>query len=181
MIVSDEVRRHLHADETVVWMGHPHTGLALAPHDIVWIPVNMLTTAVLIWFYATGEIDRLPVIFALIGLALFQCRFLVDAGCRKLTTYVLTDKRILVVKSWPFGKTIARERSRFPLPKLKEGRHGRGTIYFNGPPTIGDTLFDFAPYNRAAGAGLFIPSMLDRTVFVGIENARTVMAHLKRA
>ena len=106
---TDPARRawaaHLAEDETILWQGQPDQRLIrlrardayLIPFFLVWggIPtVGLLFDPMLILLVV-------PLLFAGIALYMLIGRFLVDGKRRRATAYLLTDRKALVVQSWP--------------------------------------------------------------------------------
>jgi hypothetical protein len=173
---------HLRPGEAVLWSGRPTQGLRLTRRDWILVPFSLFFVAVSVTWEALVMRDTqalsLKILyllfgaaFVLIGLYLLVGRFAVDAWARHGTAYALTNRRILISRSWPFAALIAVSIDRLPAAHLTEGRDGRGTIRFGPPVTLEEStdLYEWTP-------------ALDTTPqFIGIENARAVLAEVERA
>jgi hypothetical protein len=110
--------------------------------------------------------------FLLIGLYFVFGRFLLDAWVRSGTQYALTNKRVLIARSWPFAKFTALSVNRLPQTSLVEGANGRGTIRFGQPVPF---------YGLGYGYSSWTPSLDPTSAFLGIENARSVFEQIQSA
>lgn len=144
---SQEIRRVLKPDETLLWTGRPRLwtgrprqGLVLRPADAFLIPFSLLWGGFAIYWEASVLMIDAPVIFplfgavfVLIGLHLIIGRFLVDARARAGTVYGVTDRRSIVV-SGMFSRSI----NSMPLRTLtnlsvRERADGTGTVSLGQP------------------------------------------------
>jgi hypothetical protein len=166
--------------ETVVWSGRPARGLLLTSRDWLLIPFSLIWCGfVIFWETTVLSLRRAPLffklfgaVFVLIGLYFVVGRFLLDASVRSGTQYALTNKRVLIARSWPFAKFTALSLNRLPETSLVEGANGRGTIHFgHSIPFYG---FGYA-YAR------WTPSLDPTPAFLGIENARSVFERIQSA
>jgi hypothetical protein len=124
--------------ETVVWSGRSARGLTLTGRDWLLIPFSLIWCGfVIFWETTVLSLKQAPLFFklfgaafVLIGLYFVVGRFLLDAWVRSGTQYALTNKRVLIARSWPFAKFTALSLNRLPETSLVEGANGRGTIHF---------------------------------------------------
>ena len=166
--------------ETVVWSGRPAQGLLFTSRDWLLIPFSLLWCGFTIFWETTVlSLPAAPLFmkyfgaaFVLIGLYFVAGRFLLDAWVRSGTQYAITNKRVLIARSWPFAKFTALSLSRLPETSLVERANGRGTI-----------LFGQAISNSWRGNSLsnWTPSLDPTPAFIGIENARSVFEQLQCA
>ena len=108
----------------------------------------------------------------LIGLYLMVGRFLLDAWIRGGMLYAVTNKRILISRSGPFGKFTALGLDRLPDASISESAGGRGTIRFG----------ELAPmWGGRNGISSWTPSLDPTPQFIAIENARSVFDQIQLA
>jgi len=101
--------------ETVVWSGRPAQGLLFTSRDWLLIPFSLLWCGFTIFWETTVlSLPAAPLFmkyfgaaFVLIGLYFVAGRFLLDAWVRSGTQYAITNKRVLIARSWPFAKFTA--------------------------------------------------------------------------
>ncbi len=130
--------------EAVIWSGRPGQGLRLTPVDALLIPFSLMWCGFAVFWETKVLQSAAPGFFALwgvpfivIGIYFVVGRFPVDAWVRANTYYAVTDRRILIVRSGPFGRFVALSRDRLPEMNLSEGSDGRGTIRFGPQTTFG--------------------------------------------
>jgi hypothetical protein len=102
--------------------------------------------------------------FVLVGLFMIFGRFVVDIYIRSVTTYAVTDRRILIVRTGAANKFIALTFDQIPNISLSTDRGGRGTIGL-GEPQL--------PLGWRGFSG-WIPSLAPAPKLLQIENAREV-------
>jgi hypothetical protein len=110
------------------------------------------------------------------GLYIVAGRFLFDAWIRRNTYYAVTDKRILILRSFgPFSKITALSFDQLPDASLSEKTDGRGTIRLGPPLSLEAWLCRSSrkPYSWTLS--------LDRTPhLIEIEDARRVFDLIQR-
>ena len=165
--------------EKIVWSGRPAQGLLLTSRDWLLIPVSLFWGGFAVFWEKSVLDTNAPnlmklwgVPFVLIGVYLVAGRFLLDAWIRRGMYYAVTDKRVLILRSAPFGKFSAMSLDQLPDANLTERADGRGTIRFGTA----------APYWAGSGFSGWTPA-LDSTplIFLAIEDARRVFDHIQRA
>jgi hypothetical protein len=168
--------------ETILWSGAPAQGLLLTSRDWFMIPFSLvwggmvsfaLFAAILQARQAAPFALVILSLFTLLGLYIIAGRFLLDAWIRRRTSYAVTNKRILISRSAPFGNFTSVSLGRLPDMSLSERADGRGTIRF-GPQQ---------PW-FATGTGGFsawVPALDPTPQFIAIENARSVFDQIQRA
>ena len=109
--------------------------------------------------------------FILIGIYFVVGRFFVDAWIRRGTSYALTSRRVLILRSGPFSNFISINLDRLPEASLSEGADGRGTIRF-GPQV---------PVWGRRGFSSWTPALDPTPQFLSIENARAVFDEVQAA
>ena len=176
---ADDLRKYLLAGEKVVWSGQPKSGLIITPRDGLLIPFSLLWGGFAIFWEAMALSARgAPVffplfglVFVLVGLYLIVGRFFVDAWVRKSMSYALTDRRVLIVRGFPFVKLTAISLDRLPNCDLTQRTDGSGTIRFGDVASV---------FSRAGGWGSWTPSMDPTPQFLRIENVRAVFDQIQR-
>ncbi len=128
--------------ETVAWSGRPAQGLLLASRDWLLIPFSLIWCGfVIFWEKTVLSPPQAPLFFelfgaafVLIGLYFVAGRFLLDAWVRSGTQYNLTNKRVLIARSWPFAKFAALSLNRLSVTSLMEGkRQGHDPLWSAHP------------------------------------------------
>jgi hypothetical protein len=109
--------------------------------------------------------------FVCVGLYFVIGRFLVDAWVRRGMRYAITDRRILIVRSKPFGKFTVLSLGQLPKVDLNEDANGRGTIRF------GDT----ASLWFSGGAVGWTPVFDPTPQFLAIDDVRRVFDLVQRS
>jgi hypothetical protein len=126
--------------ERVIWSGQPQQGLLLLARD------GHATLFTLVWCGGVAYADiqlfgnQNPSVMAIVVLGFMTVtgifdlagRFAVDAWLRSKTAYALTNQRILIVRTHPFGAFLALNLDRLPALELIERANSRGTVRF-GP------------------------------------------------
>lgn len=110
--IENELRPNLSANEKLVWVGKPKTGILLRKSDAFLIPFSLFWAGFAIFWEAGVSISGAPfffklwgIPFVLMGLYITVGRFFVDARKRKNTVYGLTKDRI-IIKSGIFNKEV---------------------------------------------------------------------------
>jgi hypothetical protein len=168
---SNDFRSRLLSGETVLWSGQPGQGVWLTGQDWLMIPFSLLWCGFAVfWEFgvvttgAPGFFALWGGLFVLIGLYMVVGRFLFDAWCRRGMSYAVTNQRILISRSEPFGSFTAASLDRLPDATLTEQPSGRGTIRFGQPA---------ARWGRG-GWMVWAPSLDSTPQFIAIDNARNV-------
>ena len=172
--------RPLISGERVLWEGRPSTGLILRPIEVFLIPFSLMWGGftlywnVNVWMIDTSGGDMifqlwgLP--FLLVGIYITVGRFWFDVRQRKKLEYLLTDRRILILRQGNNSTTKSVDLKRLPFLELDERQDGTGTIRF-GPSIswFGGNKF-----------GIWQPSLDPTPQFMRIENAREVYELIQR-
>ena len=134
---TDDVARELMPEEKVVWSGAPGKGIKFQSTDLVFIPFSLLWAGFAVFWEATVIRSGAPVFvalwgipFVLVGAYITVGRFFFDSYLRSRSRYFLTNRRALIVTTWP----TRRVRS-VNLPSLHEigfteSRDSTGTLMF---------------------------------------------------
>jgi len=161
-----------------MWQGRPSTGLILRPIELFLIPFSLLWGGfALFWnigVWTIGPGGDLPfklfgVPFLLAGLYLIVGRFWLDAHLRSGFRYVVTDRRILILKEGG-STTKSVDIKRLPALEFDERSDGTGTIRFGAS----GNLFSGSNF------GLWQPTFDQTPQFIRIDNARHVFELIQR-
>ncbi len=109
-------------DEKVLWSARPGQGLLFTGRDGLLIPFSLLWGGFAA-FWETSVIQKgAPLLFrlwgvpfVLLGLYFIVGRFAVDAWLRSKTYYAVTNQRILIARSGPFGNFTAVNLNCYPM------------------------------------------------------------------
>jgi len=165
--------------ERIIWSGRPAQGFRLTGRDGLLIPFSVTWGGFAI-FWEMLVVQRpapfffrlFGVPFVLAGLYFIAGRFLVDAWIRSKTSYAVTNQRILIARSEPFGKLVALSLSRLPNVELQQDASGRGTLRF-GPAT------PFWGYGGLGGWTVWTPALDPTPQFIAVENAQSVFTQVQ--
>ena len=166
--------------ERVLWQGRPSTALILRPIDVFLIPFSLLWGGfalfwnVSVWTAGEGGDAVLPfklfgLPFLIVGLYLIVGRFWLDSHLRGRLRYLVTDRRVLILKEG--GKsTKSIDIKRLPTLEFDERSDGTGTIRFghSGNWFTGNNF------------GIWQPTFDQAPQFIRIENARSVYELIQR-
>jgi hypothetical protein len=110
--IENELKPNLTADEKLIWVGRPKTGILLRKSDAFTIPFSLLWAGFAFFWESSVLISGAPfffklwgIPFVLVGLYMVIGRFFIDAKKRANTVYGLTKERI-IIKSGVFNKEI---------------------------------------------------------------------------
>lgn len=146
------MRRHLRADEELIWVGRPESGWRLAPGDWFWIPFGVFWVVfVIVWegavlLSALAARDPVAWFFVLFGIPfllfgwfLTVGRFRMRAALRRRLIYAVTDRRVLAIERGGVDGADA-VRSVFleglPGVGVRTARTGVGTLSFEPVPPM---------------------------------------------
>ena len=164
--------------ERIVWSGRPRQGIVVTGRDVFLVPLGLLWcgfamfwTFMAIARHAPGLVTLLGLWFVCIGLYFVFGGLLLDAWVRRGMGYALTNRRILIVRLWPFDTFTALKLEHLLDIGLTEQRDGRGTVRF-GPRAM----------SRAGGSGfgLWTPALDPTPQFMMIEDVRHVFDLVQR-
>lgn len=163
--------------ERFVWADRPPQGFRLTPFDIFLIPFSLMWGGFAIFWEIMAVTQGAGLFFTLwgipfvlIGLYLIVGRFFQDAMTRKRQMYAVTDRRVLLLKSWPRATVRSLDIDRLPALELSERGNGRGSITFEQSR---------GPWSNA-GLGFWIPSLDPTLRFLDIPNVRHVYSLIQR-
>lgn len=135
----------LRPGERVLWHGMPEPGLRLARCDLLLIPFSLFWLGFIIFWNIGVARGQAPLPFRLFGLAfllvglfLLNGRFVLDALLRARTTYTLTDRRALIVRTGAMARHSSVDLRAVADLNLSTEPGGLGTVRF-GPaaPLLG--------------------------------------------
>ena len=157
--------------ERKLWEGHPSSGLILRPVEVFLIPFSLLWGGfalfwnVSVWTSGPGaplpfKLFGLP--FLVAGLYFIIGRFWVDARLRRRLRYLVTDRRVLILKDGTVGSKSL-DIKRLPALEFDERSDGTGTIRFGSSDWFSGRNF-----------GLWQPTFDQTPQFIRIPDARHV-------
>jgi Bacterial PH domain len=155
--------------ERVVWTGQPGQGVRFRRADRSAIPFTLLWFGFFIfweaWAIRTGRWGFIlwGIPFLLIGAQVSVGRFLSDARRRARTTYVLTDRRLLVALGGKSPSVSTFSLRTIPAITLVESKAGSG-----------DIVLDFSDARHVAVGGLRPKGSLAPTMLEFLPDARHV-------
>lgn len=164
--------------ERKLWEGQPSTGLILRPVEALLIPFSLLWGGfaifwnVSVWSLPSADaalpfkLFGLP--FLVAGLYLIVGRFWLDARLRSRLRYVVTDRRILILKDGKAGSKSV-DIKRLPALEFDERSDGTGTIRFGSSDWLSGRNF-----------GIWQPTFDQTPQFIRILNARQVYELIQR-
>jgi hypothetical protein len=167
--------------ERIIWSGCPGQGLRLTSRDWLLIPFSLMWGGFAVFWEMSALQRSTPFFFPLFGAAFVLLgvyfvagRFVVDAWLRSKTSYAVTNRRILIARSQPFGNFVSLSLNRLPDVELKEDATGRGTLRF-GPAT------PLWGYQGRGGSAVWTPALDPTPQFIAIDNARRVFNQIQRS
>ncbi len=135
-VAQADLRKHLVANETLLWAARPRQGMFFRTSDAFSIPFGVAFILFILYWIHLSQTQDAPQIFLLMGaLALLfgvyflLVRFWVDVAIRRRRCYAITDKRVLIVRSTRAGRV-----SSIPIRNLDE-------LSWTGEPTGYGTVF----------------------------------------
>jgi hypothetical protein len=166
--------------ERLLWSGRPAQGLLFTGRDAFLIPFSLLWGGFAVFWETmalskpNGELfmSLWGIPFVLLGLYFIVGRFLLDAWVRSGMLYAVTNKRILISRSGPFGKFTALGLDRLPDASISESSGGRGTIRFGAPAQV---------WGGRNNMSSWTPALDPTPQFIAIENARSVFDQIQSA
>ncbi|HEX2764001.1 MAG TPA: hypothetical protein VHM92_09220 [Allosphingosinicella sp.] len=157
--------------ERLIWTGTPPRGLRLGGYDFFYIPFSLMWGGFAIFWNVMVWTRGAPLLFTiwglpflLVGLYLIVGRFLHDAALRAATVYGLTDRRLLILRTWWRRGLRSHDLGNVPALEMKEHPDGRGTLTFDLTPST--------PFN-SRGTDL-VPAASSIFRFYRIEQPRRV-------
>ena len=171
---ASDFQGRLMSGERLLWSGRPEQGLTFSASDGVLIPFSLVWGGFSIFWLVQVVTMKAPaafvvfgVPFVVIGLFLIFGRFFVDAWLRARTFYAVTDRRVLILRSGPYGDFRALQLDRLPEAGLRERADGGGTIIFG-------QLVSAMSGGRGGGWAVWVNALNPTPQFIGIENVRSV-------
>ena len=172
------VQRQLLSGEHVVWEGRPGTGLILRPIEAFLIPFSLLWCGFAIFWNVNVWTANAPIFFRLFGLPFLIAgfyitvgRFWIDMRIRQRMHYVVTNRRILILKNRGASTSKSLDIRRLPALELDERSDGSGTIKFG----ISASIFSGTNF------GIWAPTFDATPQFIRINNVRSVYEIIQRS
>lgn len=173
--MTNNVRSQLLSGERIVWEGKPYTGFVLRPIEVFLIPFSLVRGGFALFWNTSAwktnadlsfKLFGLP--FIIVGLYVIVGRFIVDIYIRNRTAYLVTNKRILIVRGAKrFKCKIARHKSS-ALPRTSrasERADGSGTIRFGASGSW---------FNGANSFGMWQPTFDPTPQFIRVPQVRSL-------
>lgn len=178
---NNQIDRELMAGEKLLWSGKPNASKLFSPSDAFLIPFSLLWGGFAYFWEATVIVSGAPLLFKLwgipfvvIGTYMIFGRFFVKRRINENTAYAITDKRVLIVTTWPTRNLTALDLRTLPSTTLREGNDGGGHIVLGTDPfgmaCYADTGMDLFGQTRGAPALRNLANV--RRVYEQIEKAR---------
>jgi len=163
----------LRPGERVLWQGAPARGLRLTRRDLLLVPFSLFWLGFVI-FWNIGVADgHAPLPFRLFGLGFLLVglffligRFVLDALLRARTTYTLTDRRALIVRTGSMSRHSSVDLRAVADLHLSSEPGGLGTLRF-GPAA---PLFGFG----TSGISFWVPALDPTPQFAMVRDAASV-------
>lgn len=138
---ANRLRPYLLPGERLLWIGRPIQGLALRPNDLWIVPLTVgfaflgLQQDARIAGGASPSFDLTFAVRAamFLGGAFYVAvvRFFQHAWVRRRTLYAVSDRRLLFLRTGPWGWFRSIEIGYLPLFEYEEQKGGRGTLTFD--------------------------------------------------
>ena len=142
-----DVQRQLLAEENVLWQCSPYPGFILSFIEIYNTLFGLVVCGMAVhWNLVmwggddSSALKLLGVPFFVSGIYLLIGRFWVEKWHRQRFNYLVTNRRILILKDGIISKSL--DIKRLPKLKLYNQSNGRGTIIFGDPI---DQLYKLSP------------------------------------
>jgi hypothetical protein len=143
---------YLDADERVVWSGTPVRGWLFRREDRYLFPFGLFWLGLTLFLFGMMAIGGprdapplpfllVPALFVGLGLYFVVGRFLWDADVRGRTTYVLTNRRAVVLRRFPRRRVTSLRINAATEVQTIERSDGSGTIYFGPRPNAYNNAF----------------------------------------
>ena len=130
--------RQLLSDEGIVWEGKPYSGLVFRPIEAFLIPFSLAWGGFALFWNTSVWTTNADLSFKLFGLPFVIAgvyvtigRFLLDMHVRRMTTYIITNKRVLITRGANGSKLKSLDIKRLPSLEFDERSDGSGTIRFS--------------------------------------------------
>jgi hypothetical protein len=176
--LQSALRAYLFPAERVLWAGRPRQGIRLQRADLYLVPFSLAWAGFVLFWFWTASTQGAPPFFLAFGsimlIAGFDVvfgRFLRDAWFRRRLIYAVTDRRLIILRTGPFGHVRSLELRHLPVLELDERASG-GTISFDGGPANGFFPLGFRPE--------WAPAASKTPRFFDIEEARSVYDLISR-
>jgi hypothetical protein len=158
MILGNPLESYLDPGEKLVWSGQPKQGLRLQASDLFLVPFSLMWGG-FAFFWEAGVLGLIPmnhhgqgaplffalwgIPFCLVGIYIIFGRFFIDAASRSRTWYGVTDRRVIVLKTFFRTNVMSLDLANLPGLNLTERKDNSGDILFGAP----------GPYSSFANAG----------------------------
>ncbi len=150
-LLADDLAEYLEPGESVLWSERPPRGIMLHSVDIIMLPFGFLYLGGALFMLAIsmGAFGRKPfVLFALLCLPFVAAglywaigRFPWDALVRGGTLYALTNRRAIILRSWPSLCVRSLPLTSATEISIDQGVQDTGTIYFGPRVTMNNLTY----------------------------------------
>ncbi|AZO52552.1 MAG: PH domain-containing protein [Mesorhizobium sp.] len=180
-------QRRLLPRERILWSGIPAQGVLFAGRDVFLIPFSLLWCGFAIFWTYSASMQGAPLFFDVWG-AMFICiglffvfgRFAVDAWLRRRTSYAVTDKRILIMRTAPFANFTSIDLERLPDIQLSGEGQKRGNLRFGAATSFFGNPGGWSQ-SRYQNFGSWAPALDPVPQFLGVEDPSRVFDIITRA
>ncbi len=169
-------------DEHVLWEGSPPRGWHLYARDRELIPFSLawggffIVGNAAVWTRGGDWVLRFWFFpFLLIGLYVLVGRFVVDAWVRRRQRYVVTNRRILILRHGWGGGIRSVDLDWMPFVKMTEHADGSGDLRF-APPRTGK-----GKWGRVHERDLWAPALSPTPQFLGVPDVAATLDLIRRA
>lgn len=143
MDIPLEVSSELLPGEVVVWVNRPKQGLVLRASQWGRLPFSLMWGGFAIFWETMVVVMAAPLFprawgipFVVTGLSVMMGCFFIDAWLRARTTYVITNRRVMIRRSGALPRTTSFRLDALPELATERHRDGTSTIVF-GPKSAG--------------------------------------------
>jgi hypothetical protein len=167
---------YLDPGERLLWSGQPRRGVRLQASDIFLVPFSLLWGG-FAFFWEAGVLGLIPlnhgkphvsgaaplfmaiwgIPFCLIGLHFIFGRFFVDAATRARTWYAITDRRVIILKTFFTTSVTSIDYANLNTLTLTERGDRSGDILFAQPtPYPNNAQFGWSQPGRTLAPGFYL-------------------------
>lgn len=168
----NELGGRLLPGERALWTGHPASGVLFTPRDAFLVPFSLFWCGfVVFWIVGVlrsggGSFALFGVFMLCFGLFFAVGRFALDAYLRRSTSYMLTDRRVIISRTGIMPSFKAVNLDRLPEAEINERPSGRGTVRFGQQQSL-------VGFGRS-GLSVWTPSLDPTPQFIAIPETRKV-------
>lgn len=185
-----QFRKELNDDERVLWIGKPGILPLFAWNDLFFIPFAIFFVTMglgpITWELSHGfklepffwPTSVVFILFFFIGLYGLFGRFVLKVLTRRHTSYAVTNKRILVLRTFPRKGLVSGYLDKITAMSKDIYRNGRGTITFGNGSAWQGSMGDPDPFGFLGLSGPLVLAFLN---VKDVEKVYTLIDSAKRA